>query len=243
MEPSIEKKPRILPPWQVGIGEMFLVFGPAFLLIKVMGSWVGSDPIRSMAILWIANVLMLVMVGVIIKVRNWPWRTLGLTFGQVSVKDAFSVFGLSLLVLIFAVLAYIMGPLLLANLIDTPQGADFSRYDFLKDNPWGLLMSLIGVYIVSSFGEEVIYRAYLIHRISELTGNTRFGLGLALILSAVIFGLVHYEWALMGMIQTGFMGLAMGISYLVVGKKLWVVILAHAYMDTILLVQLYLANN
>ena len=44
------------------------------------------------------------------------------------------------------------------------------------------------------------------------------------------------------MVQTTFMGLALGASYLVVRRNLWVVILAHAYMDTILMVQMYLAS-
>ena len=46
----------------------------------------------------------------------------------------------------------------------------------------------------------------------------------------------------MGIGQTGFMGLALGVSYLVVGQILWVLILAHAYMDTILMVQMYFAG-
>ena len=41
------------------------------------------------------------------------------------------------------------------------------------------------------------------------------------------------------MVQTGLMGLALGVSYLVVGRNLWVTILAHGYMDTILVVQMY----
>ena len=36
------------------------------------------------------------------------------------------------------------------------------------------------------------------------------------------------------------MGLALGISYLLVKRNLWVLILAHAYMDTVLMVQMYL---
>ena len=43
--------------------------------------------------------------------------------------------------------------------------------------------------------------------------------------------------------QTGFMGLVLGICYIKLKKRLWILILAHAYMDTILMVQLYLANN
>lgn len=47
----------------------------------------------------------------------------------------------------------------------------------------------------------------------------------------------------MGIGQTGFMGLALGVSYLIVGRNLWVLILAHAYMDTILMVQMYFAGG
>ena len=38
------------------------------------------------------------------------------------------------------------------------------------------------------------------------------------------------------------MGLALGTSYLIVQRNLWVIILAHAYMDTILVLQMYFAT-
>ena len=37
------------------------------------------------------------------------------------------------------------------------------------------------------------------------------------------------------------MGLALAIFYQVVQRNLWVLVLAHAYLDTLLLVQLYFA--
>ncbi len=106
-----------------------------------------------------------------------------------------------------------------------------------------LFISLIGVYIVSSFGEEVIYRAFLINRFTQLGLNSKSGKIVAVILSAVIFGFAHYSWGPMGIVQTGFMGLALGLCYIFMKKRLWVLILAHVYMDTILLVQMYLASN
>ena len=39
------------------------------------------------------------------------------------------------------------------------------------------------------------------------------------------------------------MGLALGTSYLIVKRNLWVTILAHAYMDTILVLQMYLSTR
>ena len=41
------------------------------------------------------------------------------------------------------------------------------------------------------------------------------------------------------MVQMAFMGLALGVSYLVVRRNLWATILAHVYLDTILIVQMY----
>ena len=35
----------------------------------------------------------------------------------------------------------------------------------------------------------------------------------------------------------------LGICYIKLKKRLWILILAHAYMDTLLMVQLYLASN
>jgi membrane protease YdiL (CAAX protease family) len=45
------------------------------------------------------------------------------------------------------------------------------------------------------------------------------------------------------MLQTACMGLAMGASYLLVGRNLWVTVLAHMVMDTLLLVPMYLGQG
>lgn len=227
----------------IGLGEILLVLLPAPLLIKTMEAWVGQDPVRSMTVIWVANILMLMMVWAIMKLRNRPWSELGLTFGPVSFKEVMRGLGLSLLVFVVGTSAFLIGSVVFANIEGVPESADYSRYDFLKDNPWSLALSLVGVWIVSSFGEEVIYRAFLIRNISEMAKTSKYGVTLAVAISSIIFGLAHYEWGTLGIIQTGCMGLAMGVCYIKLRKRLWILILAHAYMDTILLVQLYMASN
>ncbi len=106
-----------------------------------------------------------------------------------------------------------------------------------------LLGALLAVFIVSSFGEEVIYRGFLITRISEMGGNGKNWLKVAVLISAIIFGLVHFEWGLTGIVQTGFMGLALGISFILVKRNLLALVLAHAYLDAILMIQMYLGGN
>lgn len=229
--------------WIFSLGEILLVFLPALILIEFMSSWAGDNPLRSTSVIWGAYVLMLAMVWTGMKLRGNPWKDFGLTFTHVSPMEALRIFGLSLLVFVIASCAFIIVPILWANFTEIQQNADFSKYDFLKDNLGGLFLSLVSVYIISSFGEEVIFRAFLINRISEWTNTTKYSSFIAVILSSILFGLIHYEWGLMGMIQTGCMGLAMGICYVKLKKRLWILILAHAYMDTLLLVQIYLASN
>jgi membrane protease YdiL (CAAX protease family) len=186
---------------------------------------------------------MLILVWMGLKIRGEGWQDFGLSFNKTSTKAALKVFGLSLLVFIFAMVGFIIGSIIMANITGIPQQANMSAYAFLEDNLPMLFISLIGVYIVSSFGEEVIYRAFLINRFTQLGLNSKSGKIVAVILSAVIFGFAHYSWGPMGIVQTGFMGLALGLCYIFMKKRLWVLILAHVYMDTILLVQMYLASN
>lgn len=225
------------------IGEILLVFIAAFVIIGLAKPLVGDDPILKQAAVWIANILMLFIVWSGLKLRGESWKDFGLGFKSISWKGVMKVFLLSLLVFVLAVAGFIIGSIIMANITGIPESANMSGYDYLKDNIGMLLLTLGGVYIVSSFGEEVIYRAFLINRISELGQETKKTTIIAVILSSIIFGLVHYEWGPMGIVQTGFMGLALGICYVKFKKKLWILILAHAYMDTILMVQMYLASN
>lgn len=125
------------------------------------------------------------------------------------------------------------------NLASQPDQPDMSGYDAMQENLPMLVLMLLGVYITASFGEEIIYRAFLMNRIAELGLGSKGAWALAVILSSVAFGLAHFAWGMVGMVQTGFMGLALGVSYLAVGRNLWVTILAHGYMDTMLMLQMY----
>ncbi|MCW5515432.1 CPBP family intramembrane glutamic endopeptidase [Muriicola sp. Z0-33] len=243
MEAKIKNVPAEGYSWLFCLREMLLVFLPAFLFVKLTSSWAGEDIIRGFVVIWGANLMMLAMIWTSMKLRGQTWQELGLTFKSVNLKQALIIIGQSLLVFVFGVGCFILGSVIVANISGIPESADFSNYEFLKDNLGGLILSLAGVYFISSFGEEVIYRAFLINRLTEMTRSFKYSKHLAVLISAIFFGLIHYEWGAMGMVQTGFMGLAMGVSYLVLKKRLWVLILAHIYMDTLLFVQLYLASN
>lgn len=225
------------------ITEILLVFFLAFGLFKILKPYAGDNLFLKMGIIWCINILMLILVWLGIKLRGQTWADFGLTFGCINFKGSLKIFLRSLLVCILGLAGYVLGSIIMANISGMPESADMSNYEYFHDNIFMLIITLVGVYIVSSFGEEVVYRAFLINRISELGLDSKYGKVATVLISAVIFGLVHFEWGPTGVVSTGLMGLVMGIFYLKFKKKLWILVLAHAYMDTILLVQVYMASR
>ncbi|NNF22525.1 MAG: CPBP family intramembrane metalloprotease [Saprospiraceae bacterium] len=225
------------------IGELILLFIIVIAFVALILPLAGDNLIFKQIVVWTANMIMLLYVWTGAKLRGEKWGDFGLSVTCTSWKTVLRTFLLSILVLIIALAGFVIGSVIMANITGIPEGSDMSGYNYFKDNIWMLLLTLGGIYIASSFGEEVIYRAFLINRISEIGQNTRIASIIAVILSSIIFGLIHYDWGPMGIVQTGFMGLALGICYIKLKKRLWILVLAHAYMDTILMVQLYLASN
>jgi hypothetical protein len=50
---------------------------------------------------------------------------------------------------------------------------------------------------------------------------------------------VHFQWGLGGIFATSIMGAVWGFAYLLCGRNLWIVILAHSMAHLALVTQLY----
>ncbi len=230
------------------VGELVTVFVVALVVIATGAMLFGDNLLAHVASIWIANVLMLVMVYVGLRLRGQSWDHFGLRFRIGGAWTAVCTVSQSVVVFVAAVAAFLFGAVLMAIIVGLPEGADMSGYAYLRGNLGMTVLALASVYLVSSFGEEVIYRGFLINRIAELRGgdmttvskSTRW---LAVVISSIVFGLVHSDWGIVGMVQASCMGLALGAAYVLVRRNLWVTILAHAYMDTILILQMYFAGN
>ena len=224
------------------LAEIALVFAVPLVFLLGTARFAGGDPLRFQALVWVANVMMLTLIWVGLRLRGEGWADIGTPFSKPDRSTALRTVGISVLVFIFAVGAFIVGAIVAANIFGMPGGgADTSEYGYMSGNLPMLMAALAAAWVVSSWGEEVVYRGFLINRFAELSAS-RLRWTPAVIGSAVLFGLAHFSWGPSGMVQTGFMGLALGIAYLRLKRNLWVTILAHAYMDTILFVQMYLGG-
>lgn len=113
-------------------------------------------------------------------------------------------------------------------------------FAYLENNlPLLIAFLIVIAWGVAGFGEEMLFRGFLLGRFETLFGGTRLALALAILAQAALFGLGHASQGLYGIVQTGSIGLIMGIAYLAGGRWLWPVIIAHGLVDTISLMQEY----
>ena len=227
----------------LSLAEILIVMSIPIFLIIFTKSWVGDDLMRGIVIVWTSYIIMFLIILIGLKLRNQSIQEFGIHFQKPTFSHSLKVLGWSIVVFVLGTGGFILGSILMANITGIPESADFSNYEYLRGNIGMLILTLAGVYVISSFGEEVIFRAFLITRISELLGHSRIGIYFAVIVSAIIFGLAHYEWGAMGVIQTGFMGLMMGIFYIWLERRLWILVIAHMYMDTLLIVPFYFGGS
>jgi len=222
------------------VAELLLVFGIPLLALSILQPMVDG-PLATQVVVWLVNVFLLSLVWIDLRIRGDAAASLGLIRVDRSVSALARLAGRSLITLLGAVIAFVTGSVVAANIVGVPEEANLSGYGYLAGNLPMLLLALSGAYLVSSFGEEVVYRGLLVRRLAELWGGEpRWWL--AVVAAGVVFGLAHYAWGLMGVAQTAFMGVALGAAYLKFERNLWVPIVAHAVMDTALFVQLYLGR-
>ncbi len=225
------------------VGEILAVFAVATVIIAVGLPFVGENALAFQGVVWVANVFMILTVWAGLRLRGQTWQHFGLSLRIPTRKEIARASWQSVAVLVVATLAFVLGGIVGGGLFGITEPVDMSGYNFLQGNLPLLILSLLGVYIVSSFGEEAVYRAFLINRIAEMGHGGKRAWVVAVLISSIVFGLVHYAWGPAGIVQTTFMGFALAVAYLLVGRNLWVTILTHLYMDTLLLVPLYFAEG
>ena len=155
------------------VGEIVVVFLVAVAVIIGAAPLVGKNPLAFQGVVWVANVLMLLTVWLGLRLRGQNCGHFGLRFRRVSRRTIIRAVLLSFVVFVAAVAAFVVGAVVMANIVGIPEGADMSGYNYLHGNLLMAILALAGIYIVSSFGEEVVYRAFLINRIAELGSGSK----------------------------------------------------------------------
>lgn len=143
-------------------------------------------------------------------------------------------------ILVVFVVAQNVAPLLVAPFFDLPQ-PDMSRYDAVRGNAAAAISLAIVLPLTAAIPEEILYRGFLIERLARLFAGTRGATVLAVLVQALIFGSVHFQWGAGGIIFAAIMGAVWGFAFLLCGRNLWITIIAHSMAHLAMVTQLYLS--
>ena len=141
-------------------------------------------------------------------------------------------------ILVVFVVAQNAVPLMLAPFFDLPQ-PDMSRYDVIRGDPRAALLFAVLLPLAAAVPEEILYRGFLIERLTNLFGGANYAVVFAVVVQALVFGSVHFQWGPGGILVASIMGAVWGFAYLLCGRNLWIVIIAHSLAHIALVMQLY----
>ncbi|HYV74155.1 MAG TPA: CPBP family intramembrane glutamic endopeptidase [Candidatus Binatia bacterium] len=79
---------------------------------------------------------------------------------------------------------------------------DFSELGDLQDN-WELALLFIALALIlgGAFGEEMVYRGYLMNRVAGLFRKPEFAWALSLVFVSFLFGLAHIDQGITGQVE------------------------------------------
>ena len=163
------------------------------------------------------------------RLRGASWSVFGLKKPKSWLRTILMALGISLAIL--GTVKLIINPIM--NAFPDAGFQDLSRFNYLEGDLPNLIIMLVNIWITAAFLEEFLFRGYLAKRLTDLFGNeTKLTWVVAVVGQAIIFGVLHAYQSPIGMFKVGVIGLVFGFSYLVVGKNLWPLILAHGLIDS-----------
>ncbi len=119
---------------------------------------------------------------------------------------------------------------------------DLTRFSDVAGSPTALIKLMALNWTVAAFGEELAFRIVLMRGIAFALGDSRTAFGIALMVQAAVFGLIHAYQGPAGIIGAGINGLIFGGLTLAARGSIWPAALAHGSSNSIGILGLYLAG-
>jgi membrane protease YdiL (CAAX protease family) len=167
--------------------------------------------------------------------RGKRWKDIGFTIPEnfINIAAAGIAAGVAWAVINWFVFLPIINGLTGASL-------NLSTFEGIEGNLASLLLWLAVTWTLAAFGEELVYRGYLLNRTADLMRHDMARWGVGLLLSSALFGCAHFYQGASGVAMNALFGAYLGLVYLACKRNLWAAVLAHGIADTIGFAMLFL---
>jgi membrane protease YdiL (CAAX protease family) len=182
-----------------------------------------------------------------LRLRGLRWKDVGLRFGP-EVRAALA-FAWSLTKILFVGVVIGVGMEALELFATQPlltklfnQGPDLHEFQRLVGN-WKLfILGVLLAWLLAAFGEEMVYRGYLLNRCADLLGRSTIGWIASAILITLLFGLAHFPQGPTGVTENIIDGAILAGVYFATNRNLLAPIIAHGVQDTVDVLLIYLGQ-
>ena len=189
-------------------------------------------------LIYVSKTPVLLLLGWIsLRVRGLRWRDVG--FARNRSWAGILALGVAGGIVLEIIEIFVTQPFLTRLTGKPPDLADFR---VLTGNIKYTLIAIALSWTLAAFGEEFVWRGYVMNRVADLGNRTRFAWFCSLVVVHVAFGLAHAYQGITGIIQEGFSGFLLGVMYLRTGKNLSVPIIAHGVSDTVDVLLIFLGK-
>ncbi len=209
----------------IGIAAQFLFTHGVYPALGLPSN--GPVPIRSLIIV--------VVISLFLKKHDESWSDYGL-------KQPFKHWQFFLIVIGL----FLSNLLLVQNVKDWIRGVfklpptDYSFFEHIHGSELALIIWLIIVWLAAAFGEEMIFRGYLLKRFQVLFKDKKIGFACGIIFQATIFGFGHAYAGLGTAVAVGFGALVTGSYLLLTKRSIWPLIIIHGLWDSLAFILFYL---
>ena len=182
------------------------------------------------------EVIVLSLLGLIsIRLRDGSWSAMGF-------KRPASWRMILLVAVVAAILRILLGQFLVEPITGFfwPKPTAPALANEITGNIKMALVALLLVWTFAAFGEEIVYRGYLLTRAADIGRRSAVAYWVGIVLASILFGYGHYYKGASGVIDSGVAGLILGTAYMVAGRNLWASIFAHGFIDTFGIIDAFL---
>jgi membrane protease YdiL (CAAX protease family) len=196
--------------------------------------WIGLLPVSKTPYLFLLGWISL-------RVRGLRWKDVGLNLGPRPDRPLAKILFVGVVVGIGmeALELFATQPLLTKFL---HRGPDLHEFQRLIGNWQLLILGIVLAWILAAFGEETVWRGYLLNRVAEIFGRSTTGWSIAAILVSLLFGFAHFPQGPTGVIENIIDGAILAGVYFATNRTLLAPIVAHGIQDAIDVVLIYLGQ-
>lgn len=164
---------------------------------------------------------------------RWDWSVFGIQRNPL-VKTVVKA-------ILFTLLFIVVNDVIFQPVIEHFYGAtDLSSFEGLKGDWVKYLVFLAFMWVFAAFGEELLYRGYIVKQLVRIFGEGKVAWLLAILISSVAFGFAHLYQGPSGVITTGFVAILFGVILYKNPENLWVGILTHGFYDVFGITMIFL---